>query len=173
MFVYTFQAMWRHRPLKKYSVFVGIRAASTFLSLYTLRCLILCTSSLQNIAVPQYFHSLGFSIFNDPCGTVLDGVRPASLKSKAKVVLLVWAALSHCLSLFYCSLPSYNWRASRKSTRTDKFWKIRAWVRNSAVTDYVPQCRSETDTINPLSSVAAVCNFSSPLCMCCCDCKVP
>ena len=36
MFVYTFQAMWRHRPLKEYSVFVGIRAASTFLSLYTL-----------------------------------------------------------------------------------------------------------------------------------------
>ena len=36
MFVYTFQAMWCHRPLKEYSVFVGIRAASTFLSLYTL-----------------------------------------------------------------------------------------------------------------------------------------
>ena len=36
MFVYAFQAMWRHRPLKEYSVFVGIRVASTFFSLYTL-----------------------------------------------------------------------------------------------------------------------------------------
>ena len=36
IFVHTFRAMWRHRPLKEYSVFVGIRAASTFLSLYTL-----------------------------------------------------------------------------------------------------------------------------------------
>ena len=36
MFVYTFQAMWRHRPLKEYSVFVGIRVASTFFSPYTL-----------------------------------------------------------------------------------------------------------------------------------------
>ena len=26
MFVYTFEAMWRQRPLKEYSVFVGIRA---------------------------------------------------------------------------------------------------------------------------------------------------
>ena len=29
MFVYTFQAMWRHRPLEEYLVFVGIRAAHT------------------------------------------------------------------------------------------------------------------------------------------------
>ena len=36
MFVYTFRAMWRHRSLKEHSVFVGIRAASTFISLYTL-----------------------------------------------------------------------------------------------------------------------------------------
>ena len=36
MFVYTFQAMWRHRPLKECSVFVGIRVACTFFSLYTL-----------------------------------------------------------------------------------------------------------------------------------------
>ena len=36
MFVYTFQAMWRHRPLKEYLVFVGIRVACTFFSLYTL-----------------------------------------------------------------------------------------------------------------------------------------
>ena len=34
-FVYTFQAMWRHRPLKEYSVFVGIRAAHTFFSPFT------------------------------------------------------------------------------------------------------------------------------------------
>ena len=67
----------------------------------------------------------------------------------------------------------YIWRASRKSTRTDKFWKIRAWVKNSDVTDSVPHCWSETDTINPLQSVAAVCNFSSPICMDCCDCNVP
>ena len=43
------------------------------------------------------------------------------------------------------------------------------WVRNSAVTDYVPHCRSERHKINRLKSVAAVCNFSSPLCMDCCD----
>ena len=36
MFVYTFQAMWRHRPLKEYSVFVGIRVACTSFSPYTL-----------------------------------------------------------------------------------------------------------------------------------------
>ena len=36
MFVYTFQAMWRHRPLKEYSVFVGICVACTFFSPYTL-----------------------------------------------------------------------------------------------------------------------------------------
>ena len=36
MFVYTFQAMWRRRPLKEYSVFVGIRAAHTFFSPFTL-----------------------------------------------------------------------------------------------------------------------------------------
>ena len=36
MFVYTFQGMWRHRPLKECSVFVGIRVGCTFFSLYTL-----------------------------------------------------------------------------------------------------------------------------------------
>ena len=36
MFVYTFQAMWRHRPLKEYSVFIGIRVACTSFSPYTL-----------------------------------------------------------------------------------------------------------------------------------------
>ena len=36
MFVYTFQAMWRHRPLKQYWVFVGIRVACTSFSQYTL-----------------------------------------------------------------------------------------------------------------------------------------
>ena len=36
MFAYTFQAMWRHRPLKEYSIFVGIHVASTFFILYTL-----------------------------------------------------------------------------------------------------------------------------------------
>ena len=30
MFVHTFQAMGRHRPLKEYSVFVGIPVASTY-----------------------------------------------------------------------------------------------------------------------------------------------
>ena len=55
--------------------------------------------------------------------------------------------------------PWSKWRVSRKSTRTDKFWKIRAWLRNSAVTDSAPHCRSETDAINSLQSVAAVCNF--------------
>ena len=35
-FVYTIQAMWRHRPLKECSVFVGISVACTFFSLYTL-----------------------------------------------------------------------------------------------------------------------------------------
>ena len=37
MFVYTFQVMWRHRSLKGYSVFVGIRFACTSFSPYTLR----------------------------------------------------------------------------------------------------------------------------------------
>ena len=36
MFVFTFQAMWRHRPLKEYSVFVGVRAAWTSFTPYTL-----------------------------------------------------------------------------------------------------------------------------------------
>ena len=36
MFVHTFQAIWRHRPLKEYLVFVGIRAAHTSFSLFTL-----------------------------------------------------------------------------------------------------------------------------------------
>ena len=36
MFVYTFQAMWRHRPLEEYLVFVGIRAAYTSFSPFTL-----------------------------------------------------------------------------------------------------------------------------------------
>ena len=36
LFVYTFQAMWRHRPLKEYSFFIGIRVACTFFSPYTL-----------------------------------------------------------------------------------------------------------------------------------------
>ena len=36
MFVYTFQAMWRHRPLEEYSAFIGIRVACTFFSPYTL-----------------------------------------------------------------------------------------------------------------------------------------
>ena len=40
MFVYTFQAMWRHRPLKEYSIFVGILVACTSFSSYTLRLLI-------------------------------------------------------------------------------------------------------------------------------------
>ena len=37
MFLYTFHAMWRHRPLKECSVFVGIRVACTFFSRYTLQ----------------------------------------------------------------------------------------------------------------------------------------
>ena len=45
MFVYTFQAMWCQRPLKEYSVFVGIRVASTFFSLYTLVVAANCTFS--------------------------------------------------------------------------------------------------------------------------------
>ena len=36
MFVYTFQAMWRHRPVEEYLVIVGIRAAHTSFSLFTL-----------------------------------------------------------------------------------------------------------------------------------------
>ena len=36
MFVYTFQAMWRHRPLEEYLVFVGIRAAYASFSPFTL-----------------------------------------------------------------------------------------------------------------------------------------
>ena len=36
MFVYTFQAMWLHRPLEEYLVFVGIRAAHTSFSPVTL-----------------------------------------------------------------------------------------------------------------------------------------
>ena len=36
MFVYTFQAMWRHRPLEEYLGFVKIRAAHTSFSPFTL-----------------------------------------------------------------------------------------------------------------------------------------
>ena len=36
MFVYTFQAMWRHRPLEEYLVFVWIRAAHASFSSFTL-----------------------------------------------------------------------------------------------------------------------------------------
>ena len=36
MFIYTFQAMWRHRPVEEYLVFVGIRAAHTSISPFTL-----------------------------------------------------------------------------------------------------------------------------------------
>ena len=36
MFVYTLQAMWRHRPLEEYLVFVGIHAAHTSFSPFTL-----------------------------------------------------------------------------------------------------------------------------------------
>ena len=36
MFVYTFQAMWRHRPFEEYFVFVGIRAVHTSFSPFTL-----------------------------------------------------------------------------------------------------------------------------------------
>ena len=36
MFVHTFRAMWRHRPLEEYLVFVGIRAAHTSFSPFTL-----------------------------------------------------------------------------------------------------------------------------------------
>ena len=36
MFVYTFQAMWLHRPWEEYLVFVGIRAAHTSFSPVTL-----------------------------------------------------------------------------------------------------------------------------------------
>ena len=35
MFVYTFQDMWRRRPLEEYLVFVGIRAAHTSFSPFT------------------------------------------------------------------------------------------------------------------------------------------
>ena len=37
MFVYTFQAMWRHRPLEEYLVFVGIRDNITDLSIHVSR----------------------------------------------------------------------------------------------------------------------------------------
>ena len=36
MFVYTFQEMWRHRHLEEYLIFVGIRAAYTSFSPFTL-----------------------------------------------------------------------------------------------------------------------------------------
>ena len=36
MFAYSFQAMWRHRPLEEYSAFVRIRAAHTSFSPFTL-----------------------------------------------------------------------------------------------------------------------------------------
>ena len=39
MCVYTFQAMWRHRPLEEYLVFVGIRDAHTSFSPFTLTTL--------------------------------------------------------------------------------------------------------------------------------------
>ena len=38
MFAYTFQDMWRHRPLEEVLVFVGIRVAHTSFSPFTLHC---------------------------------------------------------------------------------------------------------------------------------------
>ena len=38
MFLNAFQAMWRHMPLKEYSVLIGIRVAYTSFSPYTLGC---------------------------------------------------------------------------------------------------------------------------------------
>ena len=55
MFVYTFQAMWRNRPLKEHSVFVGIRVASTFFSLYTLAQTISILSDLLYSLTPFLF----------------------------------------------------------------------------------------------------------------------
>ena len=65
MFVYTFQAMWHHRPLKEYSVFVGIRIACTSFSPYTLDI----TTPIADISVPSRYlhwyltHSYSFVIF--------------------------------------------------------------------------------------------------------------
>ena len=59
MFVYTFQAIWRHRPLKECWVFVGIRAVSTFFSpnhLNTLWSALLANS----LSIPALLHTSSF-----------------------------------------------------------------------------------------------------------------
>ena len=47
MFVYTFEAMRRHRPLEEYLVFVGIRAVHTSFSPFTL------VGSRTQVATPR------------------------------------------------------------------------------------------------------------------------
>ena len=54
IFVYTFQAMWRHRPLEEYLVFVGICSAHTSFSPFTLStwpCTALKTCTQVGIAL--------------------------------------------------------------------------------------------------------------------------
>ena len=53
MFVYTFQAMWRHRPLEEYLVFVGIRAAHTSISPFTLVTPVLILNSIHSTATDR------------------------------------------------------------------------------------------------------------------------
>ena len=72
MFVYTFQAMWRHRPLEVYLVFVGIRAAHTSVSPFTLLVLPSSTSVFvinepmkENLlALTSFFSYQQFPIIN-------------------------------------------------------------------------------------------------------------
>ena len=51
MFVYTFQAMWRHRPLEEYLVFVGIRAAHTSFSPFSLYAICVTPSFIMLLKI--------------------------------------------------------------------------------------------------------------------------
>ena len=74
MFVYTFQAMWHHRPLKEYSVYVGIRAACTSISPYTLRVayLLPChsTNSARLCCVVLFLSYISSKMAEKPCESV-------------------------------------------------------------------------------------------------------
>ena len=52
------------------------------------RCMYLCATSLQNLAVPQDFSPLSVSLWNDLVDPVFDGVGLADFKNRVIAFLL-------------------------------------------------------------------------------------
>ena len=92
MFFYTFQAMWRHRPLEKYLVFVGIRAAHTSYSPFTLVLATVTQPGMGYYSQPawlyrQHYHAGSVSLLGriiilqvvvSPCTLLAAGVEGAA-----------------------------------------------------------------------------------------------